>query len=424
MCGGEVMVARFVLCMLLVVAPMSVFADTDDELLAAKYLSRANTEYESGNRDLAKKYYLQASKYGAADAHFFLYYRYNVPPAQTLYHLEQAAWLGHGEAIGALFEKRFTRPENLFIGDPYAALWLYLRHRKDGKLKSKSEYFSTLEKCVEVGPLEAKGFLIRIDEIDEFRASLDKIYTGWQLAERAAAGEFSAAADPRLALQIVCRSAEVPRELISAVDFLHEQWKADTPAPFNLCNHITSAMGGGFCGARATRLAERGFELRLRELQGKLSEPDQEQLDVAVTTGFAYIEQKADTEELHGGSGRSGWVHSSIRSQKNLMLAFFADVVALKTPRAFPDYDEVMLDLDFFRQQIMAALTKEAFSSFNTHLDVADVNKTQQKWEEYVTAAASFLHASDPSVSVTQWRAYLANERLQHLRELYGMLEN
>ena len=71
----------------------------------------------------------------------------------------------------------------------------------------------------------------------------------------------------------------------------------------------------------------------------------------------------------------------------------------------------------------MAALTTEAYSSFNTRLVVSDVNKTQQLWDDYITAAAPFLHESDPSVSVMQSRAYLANERLQHLRKLLGTLE-
>lgn len=208
--------------------------------------SLASKLLAEGNKEKALQYYLQASKYGSSDAHFFLHYKSSLDRNQRIYHLGQAFNNGHKKAGDALLEQIFLRAKSLFFGDPEKALLIYNQQKQSKQDDISSKYSSAIQNCVNSGLFDAKGFLQRYGELENYKQSENEVYSGWILAERASRGGITGKKDNRLALQIVCRSSGVPAELDLAVSFLSENLE-DNSEQFNLCDHVTSGMGTGFC---------------------------------------------------------------------------------------------------------------------------------------------------------------------------------
>ena len=391
---------------------MPVFAD---ELSVAKrFYVEANKTYEGGKREKAKSLYFQASKYGLPEAHFALAYRYNLDPNQKIYHLESASELGHQKATSMLFESLFTRPDSLLTGSPSKALLLLIT-------KNEPEYLSkwkpTLSLCLKAGSFDAVGFLKRFDEYESYLNNKNEPYAGWLLAEKASMGSYGNEPDNRLALKIICRSAKVPSELKGAVKSLSDLEIKKIKEPFNICDHITSGMGQSFCAQRNKRVSERTIEIQVQELAGKLSPQNAQMLQRVLNLGFAYIENKAKTEEQHAGSGYGGWVAASIGQQKQELLSFLNNVVELKHVGSNPKYDEVEFKVAFLLKEVLKNLSERPVLGDGS-INLAQVLDSQERWENYATEISRLLFALDNQQTESQWKAYIYHKRANSLESL------
>ena len=394
------------------------FALNDDQskLMASKILEEANQEYENGSREKALQFYLQASKYGSADAHFQLYYRYNLDKHQTIYHLEQAFNLGHKKAGDALLEKIFLRSESLFLGNPTKALMVHIRQKQMKQDQKSSRYMETIQRCLGAGLFDATGFLKRYGELENYEKNQQEMYSGWSLAERASRGGITGKRNNKLALQIVCRSSEVPAELMSAVSFLSKNMN-DNSKEFNLCNHVTSGMGSGFCSSRERRISDKSFDLKYNNLLTQLSDENKAMLKQAMNAGLIYITKKAQTEERHGGSGRGTWVSLSIEEQKSDLISLFDSVVRLEPVGVETNLVEVKTSMDFVLRQILSQLSEKPIIG-EGKLSLTDILTVQESWEDFANKSAKFMYSIDESMSQDAWKAFLMSKRLSHLEKL------
>ena len=412
----------FLLTFILIPFSNAVSSDTKQNLnLSERMLNKANIEYKKGNTKIALQYYLQASKYGSADAHFYLYYRYNLDENQTIYHLEKAFELGHQKAGNALFEKLFLRSTVLYLGDPFKAFILHHRQKALGQVGVTTKYTKHIEACIKAGFLDVKGFLKRYNELENYEANKKNIYAGWLLAERASKGGITGKKNNRLALQLVCRSAEVPAELLSAIDFLSKDINKNKD--FNICDHVTSGMGSGFCSSRNKRITDRNFDLKYKSLLSEISTKNAELLRQTVSSGLAYINEKAETEERHGGSGISTWINLSIKEQKESFIDLLYDIVKLKPIGVKTNYSEVKTALTFTLQEILSYLSKKPIVG-EGRLNHADVMIVQELWDDYSNKASKFMSVIDNSLTQNEWKAFLASKRLNHLENLLGSITN
>ena len=390
--------------------------------LAQKFLAEGNREYENGNRKGALEYYLQASKYGSTEAHYFIHYRFNLNNNQRIYHLGQAFNKGHKEAGKALMNLVFLRPISLFNGNPEKALMVHIKQKKLGHLTQSNNYVSTIQKCVNAGFFDAVGFLSRFGELEKFKENEDEVYSGWLLAERASKGGITGKNDNQLALQIVCRSSRVPNELISAVNFLSENIESSDQL-FNLCNHVTSGIGSSFCSKREARISNKEFDLKYSDLLKIVSEEQAQLLKQAVNAGLMFIQKKAQTEERHGGSGRGTWVRLSIQEQKEELINLFDSAFKLKPVGVAMNYEEIKISLDFSLKAVLAELSSKPEIG-EGKLSVTDVLVVQELWEDYVEKASVFLSNVDISLSKQEWEAFLTSKRVKHLENLLNSISN
>ena len=213
---------------------------------------------EAGKKTAAMSLLLEASSLGFADAHYQLVHLSDQPDIKR-YHLIEAASLEHKDAINYLFTEKYYQPSDIFFADPIEAWSLYSKHGGEistfaglfGEGYSGEREIRTLKSCYEAGPIELSGLLKQFGLHKIFLEKAHEPYAGWMLAEQAASGDITGVRNPRLALQIVCRSVAAPTERSLAVEALFDQWSRGAVADFNICSEfITSSFGVAFCKYR------------------------------------------------------------------------------------------------------------------------------------------------------------------------------
>ncbi|WP_211828719.1 lysozyme inhibitor LprI family protein [Kistimonas asteriae] len=386
-------------------------------------LENAEHAYTAGQKKKALALFAQAAEQHSGEASYALATKFDLEPQQAFEHYLDAARLGHEKALEIVLDRLFYNAESEQASDPAMALRIVqsaLRFNPDAISASKT---SILSRCAEAGKFSLPAFLSKYGLTQLYEESRGLEYFVWELAEEASRGGRFLREDDRLTLQLVCRGGWAIAETEDAVETVHAQWKAGTQKPFNICDHITSGYGAGYCAMRMEQAAEKERFARLEQLKPHFSSENfiylQQIYDVAKT----FIETKAETEEFHAGSGRNAWVQASTTNQLDAFIGLINLVVEKQVPIPTTDYKSADKALNKIYQTVIDKLRKQPYEAFNLRVTAEDVRKVQRQWIGYRDQLSRFLHTINPDVSIEQWGTLLTQARSAQLDRLNDYME-
>ncbi|MCZ4279957.1 hypothetical protein O4H49_04150 [Kiloniella laminariae] len=385
---------------------------------ALELLEQADALYDDGDQEAARALYLQAAGLGSAEGHFELSYKYILPEEQRLYHLSEAAKLGHGEALGYVLDALVFRADSLRRANPQAALDLFYQAQQvnpalelyDGEAKLR-----VLQMAAEPRNFDPDAFITRY-KLDE-AALEDDFYGIWQLAEEASRGGRFGKPDPELVLNLVIRGGSVPAETAAAIRDSYTNWKADKVVPFNICDYVTSGSGMGFCAARSEKQDNQTRNDQLDLLKAGIAPELHPLLEQAYSDASLFINAKTTKEEGHGGTGRAAWINNSAMEQKNAWIAMVRQVQNRKlVPRSPQDFASTDRALNSAYKDAMAFLAQPDQPDYLPTPD--DLREVQRLWLPYRDSTAKLLQALNPSLQQPDLLSWLSNSRTAQLKLL------
>lgn len=380
-------------------------------------LKQAEELYQSGDKETAKEFYSKAAKKGSPEAHFALAYQYHVTREEGIYHFSEAAKKGHGKALGYALEYLLFRADSLEYADPKGALDLYYRAKKanpDLDLYDEDNKLRIMKMCAEAGDFNAEAFCKKYDLKPH---SDETLYHVWQIAEEASRGGRFGKPDPELVFQLVIRGGWVPAEVESAVEETYKNWKNGEVKEFNICDHITSGAGMGFCASRANDEDKNEREAKLVAIEEKLNEPDRQLLRQAYDSAVKFIEMKASNEEGHGGSGITAWIIGSEMDQKNTYLKLIEDIQGGFIPETENNYAEADMFLNEMYKKVIQDINTR--SKDNYYLPSVDkLQEIQRLWIPYRDKSVELFVAINPSVEEVVWKTWLTEIRTKQLNDI------
>jgi len=382
-----------------------------------QYLEQANQAYESGDKESAKDFYLKAANKGSAEAHFALAYKYHVTPEESVYHYSEAAKKGHEKALDYALDALLFRANSLKIADPQKVLQVYKQAKKANptlKLYDEENKLRIMKMCVEPGDFNAEAFCKKYN----LKPANDQtMYHVWKIAEEASRGGRFGKPDPKLILHLVARGGWAPAELEYAVEEAYKNWRNGEAKEFNICDHITSGGGMGFCAARADEEDKKDREAKLVTIEKKLNENDKQLLRKSYDSAVKFIEMKASDEEGHGGSGITAWIIGSEMDQKNAYLKLVADVQAGYKPEVKYDFAEADRILNETYKKVLQDI--EGRSKDNYYLPSVDkLREVQRLWIPYRDDAVKLFVTINPSIDEASWKSWLTEVREKQLSKI------
>jgi len=359
---------------------------------------------------------LKAAENGSAEAHFAIAYRYVVTHEESIYHFSEAAKKGHEEALGYALEKLLFRANSLKLADPNMALAIYYAAKKENPdlyLYDEKEKVRVMKMCVDPKGFDASSFLKKYEVLDE--DGQYPFYDIWELAEEASRGGRFGKPDPELLLNLVIRGANVPAELESAVNEVYNNWKNNVIKEFNICNHITSGMGQGYCASRENDKEAIKRRAVLKEIKRKLGTDYIKLVDKSYKSAAKFIETKAIYEEGHGGSGRSAWIIGSKMAQKSNYLELIDNVLKGFIPENHNSYKESDLLLNKIYKKVIKKL-KSKKEDEQYPFTYQDIRKVQRLWIPYRDLSSQLYNKISDSVEEEEWKTWLTNKRITELK--------
>jgi hypothetical protein len=381
-------------------------------------LLEANRSYESGDRETAKKWYLKAAEKGSAEAHFALAYKYDVTPAERLYHYSEAAKKGHAEALDYALDLLLFRANSLRIANPQKALELYYEAKKanpDLHLHDEEHVVNVMKMCAEPKGFDAEQFMKKYD-IEDYSEQYPDYYF-WELAEEASRGGRFGKPDPELVLNLVIRGGYVPAELMSAVEEVYANWKDGVVKEFNICDHITSGVGGLYCASIKDAHEEEERENKLHTLQKKLGGDAEPLLNKAYDSAVNFIESKASNEEGHGGADqyRIIWIMESEIEQKNQYVELIEKIHAGFVPVPENSLAKADQQLNKMYQHVLQELQKKAAEG-DYPVTPDNIRAVQRLWIPYRDASIELFVHMNPSIDKKIWKSWLTEKRIQEFK--------
>ncbi|WP_020591274.1 lysozyme inhibitor LprI family protein [Kiloniella laminariae] len=385
---------------------------------ALELLEQADALYEDGDREGAKLLYLQAAKLGSADGHFELTYKYILSDEERLYHLSEAAKLGHSEALSYVLDALVFRADSLRWANPQAALELFYQAQQvnpalelyDGEAKLR-----VLQMAAEPRGFDPEAFITRY-KLDE-AALEDDFYGIWQLAEEASRGGRFGKPDPELVLNLVIRGGSVPAETSAAISDAYANWKAGQAEPFNICDYVTSGSGMGFCAARSKQQDSQTRDNQLIQFKATLAPELHPLLEQAYADASSFIEAKAADEEGHGGTGRAAWILNSEMEQKNAWITMVKQVQSRKLIPSSP-HDLATADraLNNSYKDATAFLARPDQPDYLPSPD--ELRAVQRLWLPYRDSTTRLLQALNPALDQQSLLGWMSNSRTAQLKLL------
>lgn len=411
------MKSLYISLLILVTLCATSFAQGYGELLI-----KADKTYESGDKETAKKLYLEAANLGSAEAHFALAYKYNLTDEENLHHYLEAARMGHSEALGYALDLLLFEAGSLKTANPQKALALYYEAKKANphlKLYDEENKLKIMKMCVEPKGFDVENFMNKYGiEVDEDR------YGVWELAEEASRGGRFGKPDPELVFNLVMRGGLVPAEFESAVEETYNNWKNGVVKPFNFCDYVTSGIGQALCASRENDDDEVKRDSKLKKLKAKLRGDASQLLDKAYSAMAEFIEAKAENEEGHGGTGRAAWVLESTMEQMNEYLELIEKTIGGFKPS--PAYSLEIADqkLNNKYRELMEKTKKVAAGQIYWFATADNIRSVQRLWINYRDASAKLLSRIEPSVKENIWRSWFTERRIENLDSINQMIDD
>lgn len=274
--------------------------------------------------------------------------------------------------------------------------------------------------CAELGKFDFKAFQEKYNIPDE---KLDESYGIWSIVEEASRGGRFGKPDPELVLSLLCQnhgdeSLAGSAENIGAVSEAYTNWKNGTVKEFNICAHITSGFGGGFCARRAYNKDEKERESKLTELRQRLGQKSHNLLYDAYKSAEKFIELKTQEEEGSGGSGYAGFVLDSQTEQKNEYLQVIMGICDGYTPSPKNAFSKSDKQLNETYQKVLKALDGAPPKGYEMPSS-DDVRAVQRLWVTYRDVSVKLFMAINPSVGENVYKSWLTEVRSKKLKDYW-----
>ncbi|WP_237767881.1 lysozyme inhibitor LprI family protein [Vibrio bivalvicida] len=384
------------------------------------FVTKAQQLYEAGDKKQAQTLFTQAAEHGNAEAHFRLAYQYILPDEESVYHLQQAAEQGHQQALEYYLDKVFFRAGSIKMSDPKNALATYHKakqHNTNLSLYDEDRTVQVLTYAAEVPERDSDAFFDIYQVKDEDGDW--PFYDVWELAEQASKkGSVFGNPDPELIFWLITRGGEVPAELSYAVTDYYQHWKNDQVVPFNLCQYVTSGSGAGYCADRDAVEQEKRRQSEIASLTEKLPGESHALLERAYKEMEDFVTLKAQQEEMHGGTGRTAWIISSIQEQKDLYLSMLdkaiqGDIEPVSNSLAKTDSQ---LNATYKKVMNQLKLPSEDYEMPKPEAD--DVREVQRQWIKHRDATCRLIALVDSTLK-EQCLNWITAQRE---RELQGII--
>jgi uncharacterized protein YecT (DUF1311 family) len=424
---------------------LSVFSVCHYAQASEDILAKANALYEAGEQESAKKIYEKAAVEGNAEAHFQLYYRYDLSSQDNKTHLTEAALQGHKEALEHLLDEFFFRATNLKDADPQHAFDIYMRAKqknpdiKDSNIKPTTG-IDALKKAVEAGSFDHDAFCQQCASLceenrlylkykieDNFWMHHYAVYSVWIMAEQYSRGKCSDTIDPKVVLQLVSRGGSVPAEVDEAVNQTYNNWKNNVVEPFDICAHITSSFGAEFCAMRKEDTDKKTRTVQLETFRKKLDGSAKILLDKTYKIACDFIELKTSNEELHDGSLRFASAIESTTNQKNEYIQLIEKIYNGFYPSPKNNSAHVDRKLNTTYQSILKTAADEEkkktdFIGWHPPTE-QELREVQRLWIAYRDASIKLFLILNPNVDKDIWQSWLTEIREKQLEEVEALME-
>jgi TPR repeat protein/uncharacterized protein YecT (DUF1311 family) len=385
----------------------------------------------------ARNWIQKAANQGLGEAWFWLGYAGIGKKESETFYYEKAAENGYTEAFGYLFDRLLFRAGS--AADVAKA-------KKFGDLARKQNVkldwtaFETIDRCFEAGApsipesdqpsFEEKKYfqesktdclllqtgiaapqdwnkyrkcLLSQTEDDYDNNSIAEIYAnGWGVKRNA-----------KLALALVCHGSSVPAELKAMVNTLYSTKDQDRlQTKFTFCDHVTSGMNGGFCAARAEKIASQKRDDELSGLIPKWTEAQQSSFRSLRKIADDYFREHALSELDMSGTARAQIAIDETATLREELLRSIKSFEAGHLPKE-SDFARADKDLNEVYSNIMK---KDKIDHFGT-VTKKGVKDTQRKWVKYRDAWVKFAGLKYPNTAPEIWKTWLTKKRIWQLNE-------
>lgn len=371
-----------------------------------------------GKMKKAKPLFEALAAQGNAEANFALGYHFDIDAVSRLHHFEAAALGGHEEAfrryvVDAMYEMGVDRPP--------AARVLEVCRKVLGTYRfplSEDEQMviSLLERVADVPILDVGAFARRTGV--DLRAASKELYGIWMLAEEASRDGRFGKADPTLTMQLILLEEAPSAEIDNAIGDYLPRWKAGQPHAFDLCQHITSGTGSGFCSERRAIQLEKIREAKLARFREGLTPGVAALLDSASVAHGRFAVLRADHEQGFFGSARASFAIDSVEEQRDEFLELVVGAGKGKLgakPQPFRATDDA---LNRAWKDLLKKVKASPEDAPVYNISVEGLRAAQRAWLRYRDATEALLAALDPAMTREQHRSRLTAERTRQLLEV------
>lgn len=401
---------------------------TTDELAALRAEAEKNSieaeieygkalEYEKFHGDKSvtdadvQGWFRKAADQGSGEGWFWLgFSSRDQKLAQSAY--EHAAELGFEPAFDDLFDRLLFRAgeqADVIKAKQFADL----ARLKGIKIYDAAAHFATIDACYDAGSAdvpEAERAAIARDKRNDDRFTPNN---NIKFAQAYANG-WGVKPNPKLAIALVCRGADVPAEMIGMVRSL-KGWNEE-PAPastFLFCDHITSGMNGGMCSSYAEHRADASRSAALDDLSRTWTAPQKNAYVHLRRTAEIFFDTHAREERDMSGTARVAIASDEMGRLRN---GFLASLQAFEHGRlpAHEGLGAADNELNTLYREILSmdwnylgTLTPEGLRS------------TQRAWLKYRDAWAEFGAVRYPRRTAAEWKAWATRQRTAQLQETY-----
>ena len=392
-------------------------------------LEKAKSLLEHKKINEAKKIYIQLAKKGNINAHIFLGdARYNNSEKNKLFHLKEAAKLGHQESLIMVLAILLYNANSLKNAKPKEAYYIYkLAKKANPKIilssvdNEKEEMI--LQMCSEVPDLNVDKFIRKYKIKIKSDLPHDEIYNVWELAEQASrkGGRFGTP-NPLLTLQLIIRGGRVWDEFTAAVYDFYRYWKENKVVEFDICKYITSGSGGNYCIQREIPRWERRYRHNLNKISTGLTKNQIKQLNLTFSLCREYLKLKAWQEEGHDGSGYIQWIEESIHKQIN---TFFINLEKIKNgfiPESVPSLKKSKIKLKQVYNQILK-LVKNHRVRGHFSIEEVDIIEVQKAWIIYNDQMSKLCSSISKEKNIDFWKSWLTASRIESLNEIKNLVD-
>ena len=284
--------------------------------------------------------------------------------------------------------------------------------------KWKEITFETYEKCSEIEPFNEKEFLVK-NKIN-IPKSYDPFFY-WYLAEDAANKKFAGEYDNKLILQLICMGGGSPAAMETAFENTYKLWMFNKPMHFNLCEVVTSGVGGSICAGRRKEKFETENNQTFEAFIDKTDYIIYQSIEDAKERADKFFDLKATHEEGHYGTGYAGWVFSSIMDHQKK----YTDRIAMLISGNKDFYKKYDLEtktiiLEVMFQTVSDNIQEKTIQSHlpsisGLKLTLDQFYEVQRLWLDYYETTSNMFHKIDPIVDIDEWKAFLIDERINDL---------